>query len=86
VLDELRGNSFVRPRPTFRTPSRGRAAKAPRPWSCAAPPTSPGYGIGKDEPRRRVTSWPRSTRASPRGSPPPTSRRRRRCSAVSASR
>src|SRR5262249_59887643 len=34
----------------------------------------------KEGRRRRVTSWPRSTPASPRGSPPPTSKPRRRCS------
>ena len=52
----------------------------------AAPLTSPDYGISKDRPRRRVTSWPRSTPASPRASPPPTSRPRRHSSAVSCNR
>src|SRR5262249_11510807 len=59
--------------------------KARCPWNCDAPPTSRGCGESKDGPRRRVTSWPRSTPASPRGSPPPTSKPRKRCSSPHAS-
>jgi len=47
-----------RPRRTCRTRSHGHAGKARCPWSCDAPPTSPGYGSSKDGPRRPVTSWP----------------------------
>ena len=55
-----------RPRPTFRTPSRGRAAKARCHLELRCATDLARLWLQQDGPRRRVTSWPRSTPASPR--------------------
>ena len=56
-----------RPRPTFRTPSRGRAARRLSPGAALRHRPRPAMAIEQGRPRRRATRhWPRSTPASPR--------------------
>ena len=56
LLDGSPGRRPARPRSTSSTRSSGRAGKGPCPWSCAAPPASPGCGIeqGRPDPAREL--------------------------------
>src|SRR6516165_6799185 len=65
--------------PHSTTPLTSLAPNKPSPSSYEPPPVSPGSGSSKEDARKPMTFWPRSTAGSPRALTPPTCKRRRRC-------